>query len=146
MPHYFSESEKSDLLRLSTIQFWDKVSQCKNYNDIKQFENIGRLANIVLCLPHSNAAVERIFSMVTDIKTKKRNRIATDTLEALVRVKLDMKKQEKHCFDYVISKDMYNLFNSRNIYGDPSTSASSSSGAVSTVMSSYIDVSSDEEV
>lgn len=57
LPHYFSESEKSDLLRLSTIQFWDKVSQCKNYNDIKQFENIGRLANIVLCLPHSNAAV-----------------------------------------------------------------------------------------
>lgn len=84
--------------------------------------------------------------MVTDIKTKTRNRIDTDTLEALVRVKLDMKKQEKHYFDYVISKDMYNLFNSQNIYGDPSTSASSTSGAVSTVMSSYLDVSRDEEV
>ena len=116
LPHYFSESEKTELLKLSTVKFWDSIFQCKNYNDIKLFENIGTLANIVLCLPHSNAAVERIFSIVTDIKTKKRNRIATDTLDALVRVKLEMKKQGKHCFDFKIPKDMYTLFNSHNIY------------------------------
>ena len=38
-------------------------------------------------MPHSNADVERIFSQVTLIKTKTRNKLKTETLDALILVK-----------------------------------------------------------
>ena len=41
----------------------------------------------LLCLPHANVDVERVFSSVNLIKTKARNRLHTKTVRALLRVK-----------------------------------------------------------
>ena len=55
---------------------------------------------LCLSLPHSNADVERFFSIVTQIKTRDRNRLHPETLAALTRIKLDMSNQNAHCYDY----------------------------------------------
>lgn len=34
--------------------------------------NIVKLARLCMALPHSNAETERVFSVVTDVKTKKK--------------------------------------------------------------------------
>ncbi|KAJ8909744.1 hypothetical protein NQ315_014012 [Exocentrus adspersus] len=47
----------------------------KSFDGQFAFRNVARLAKLVLSLPHSNAECERIFSMVTDVKCKKRNRL-----------------------------------------------------------------------
>ena len=41
----------------------------------------------LLTLPHSSAAVERVFSRVSLIKTRKRNRLGTDTMNGLLLTK-----------------------------------------------------------
>ena len=41
----------------------------------------------LLCLPHANVDVERVFSSVNSIKTKSRNRLQTATVRALIKVK-----------------------------------------------------------
>ena len=41
----------------------------------------------LLCLPHANVDVERIFSEVNNIKTRKRNRLKLKTLQAILQVK-----------------------------------------------------------
>jgi hypothetical protein len=46
----------------------------------------------MLCSPHANVDVERVFSSVTAIKTKTRNRLHTATLRSLIKVKDGVKK------------------------------------------------------
>jgi len=44
-------------------------------------------------LPSSNAFVERVFSQVTCMKTKSRNRLATATLDAILMIKFYLLSQ-----------------------------------------------------
>ncbi|KAK4291750.1 hypothetical protein Pmani_035437 [Petrolisthes manimaculis] len=54
-------------------QFWFNVSKEK-CGDGQRFPKLSKLMNNLLSLPHSSAAAERIFSMVSIIKTKHRSR------------------------------------------------------------------------
>lgn len=78
---YFEEEEISNLENLTTQEFWLKLSNVKDVSNRNVFENICKLTQIVMSLPHSNAAVERIFSMVSDIKTKKKKQIKHKNIE-----------------------------------------------------------------
>lgn len=113
LPNYFSNEEKTALLKLPILEFWRKIEEFENFNAEFQFQNIGKLARICLSLPHSNASVERIFSMVSDIKTKKRNKLSASTVSALVRVKLDMQNMKKACYEYPVTEKMLELFNEK---------------------------------
>ncbi|XP_066598855.1 zinc finger protein 862-like [Prorops nasuta] len=69
-------------IREETIidQFWVKI---KNYEILPghaDFKNISQFVLNVLCLPHSNAECERLFSKVNLTKTKNRNKLKTTTL------------------------------------------------------------------
>ena len=57
------------------------LSVTKNFQGKFLFENISTLAKIVLTLPHSNAETERIFSMLSDTKTKKGNKMGPKLLK-----------------------------------------------------------------
>lgn len=74
-----------------------------------------KLADIVLALPHSNADVERVFSMCSDIKTKKRNQFISSTISALLRVKIDMKNCNSNCMTFPIDKKLIHDYN-KNVY------------------------------
>ncbi|XP_063229351.1 uncharacterized protein LOC134534752 isoform X2 [Bacillus rossius redtenbacheri] len=115
MSNYFSSEEKTAFLNLPILEFWREIEVCENFNAELQFKNIGKLARICLSLPHSNASVERIFSMVSDIKTKKRNKLFASTVASLVRVKLDMQNMKKACYEYPVTEKMLELFN-ENMY------------------------------
>jgi len=69
---------------MSISEMWYEISTAKDYtSDNFKFLNICMLARFVLCLPHSNAVAERIFSIVNDVKSKKRNRLGDDTMNAV---------------------------------------------------------------
>lgn len=42
-----------------------------------------------MCIPHSNAIIEMGFSLLKNIRTKLRNRMSCETLEALLSIKLN---------------------------------------------------------
>ncbi|GFO11547.1 Zinc finger mym-type protein 1 [Plakobranchus ocellatus] len=111
-------------LVLETEKFWVGVRQNESFRD---------LANYVLtCLttPVSNAVVERMFSLVTNIKTKPRNRLQLSILEAIVRIRSDMIIANKCCREFIVTKSMIQLFDSKTLYA--STPKASSSKATST--------------
>jgi len=54
----FSNSEKIELLTdVYVLEFWNYIYELKNFI----FKNIAELVLTVLCLPHGNAGVEKIF-------------------------------------------------------------------------------------
>ncbi|XP_072382532.1 protein FAM200A-like [Diabrotica undecimpunctata] len=114
---YFSEEEKSNLLVYKNeIEFWIKVKKFKNFNDEFIFKNISTLALIILVLTHGNADVERVFSMMSDIKSNKRNRLSTTLLSDILRIKLELVNKQKCCITYPISDAHLTKFNQSMYY------------------------------
>jgi len=64
--------------------FW--LDQYKNCKDIKELSYF--LLNVCI-ISSSSADVERMFSLVTEIKSKKRNRLQTPMLDALLKIKMN---------------------------------------------------------
>lgn len=74
----------------SMEQFWAEVSSYENALGEKQFCNISKLALSMLSLPISNATVERAFSIVNIIKDKLRNKISTNTADAILGIRFNL--------------------------------------------------------
>ncbi|GFN94930.1 Zinc finger mym-type protein 1 [Plakobranchus ocellatus] len=111
-------------LVLETEKFWVGVRQNESFRDLANY--------VFTCLTThvSNAVVERMFSLVTNIKTKPRNRLQLSTLEAIVRIRSDMIVANKCCREFIVTKSMIQLFDSKNLYA--STPKASTSKATST--------------
>ena len=67
--------------------------------------------------PASNATVERIFSLVTAVKTKPRNKTQIELLDALVRIRSRLPDTGICCKEFVCSAHMLKLDNSDNLHG-----------------------------
>ncbi|KYN29119.1 hypothetical protein ALC57_01438 [Trachymyrmex cornetzi] len=115
LKYYFESSVSEQLYKKSIVEFWQELSKIRTFNNEWPFKNLCQIATIALSLPHSNAEVERVFSVCTDIKTKKRNRLNTETLCALLRIKLDLKNTQRTCRNYPITNNHYDLFR-KNLY------------------------------
>jgi len=79
--HIFDDEQKKELASLDIDEMWSKIVAYKDFNEEEIFPNLKLL--VVLSFPHSNAEAERIFSIVTDAKNKKRNRLSNDTVSAI---------------------------------------------------------------
>nr|XP_047132553.1 SCAN domain-containing protein 3-like [Hydra vulgaris] len=93
-----------------TEQFWLGVLQHNT------FKNLANYALTCLITPVSNAVVERIFSLVSATKTKARNRISINMLDAVVRIRSELILSGKCCQDFTISKKMLTNFSSDIVY------------------------------
>lgn len=67
--------------------FWNKVISMKNSHSEQMFPNLSKVIKAIMSLPHSSACAERIFSQLALLKTKIRNRLLTDTCEAILLCK-----------------------------------------------------------
>ena len=63
-----------------------------------------------LSLPVSNAVVERIFSVVSAVKTKSRNRMTLSMLDAIIRIRTYLMERDKCCRDFVVTHAMLQRF------------------------------------
>ena len=77
---------KTRILSMSLEGAWGEISSLRNFRDELIFPELSKLAVCVMSLPHSNAEAERIFSVVTDEKSKKRNKMGIDNLNAITVV------------------------------------------------------------
>ncbi|CAG9786631.1 unnamed protein product [Diatraea saccharalis] len=78
---------------------------------IVHYATLKEIVSALLCLPHSSATVERIFSSINLIKTKTRNHLGTDTMEGLLLTKQLLKNEP--CFKLNVSKNMISKMNKR---------------------------------
>lgn len=80
--------------------FWYTVGKIRTGNDDYLFSELRTFAKSIICLPHSSAEVERIFSTLKNIKTKLRNKLHNKTVEALLLSKDLLKSSGKKCYEF----------------------------------------------
>jgi len=90
-------------------EFWAEVLKYQNSAD-QQIGNIAKFALAMLCLPFSNAVVERAFSIINIIKNKLRNRMAVKTADAILRLRFNM--PQGGCVNFQPTINMLKKFNS----------------------------------
>lgn len=85
--------------------FWLKIKRLKYGDDSPMFPFLGKFITHLLCLPHSSANVERVFSAVNLIKTKQRNKLNTKSINGLLHTKRYIGKQ--NCYNFKIDQKLY---------------------------------------
>ncbi|KYN15665.1 hypothetical protein ALC57_12168 [Trachymyrmex cornetzi] len=101
---------------INITDFWIAVRQMTNANGEKCFKDLTELVFRALSFPISNAAVERIFSIMAVVKSKLRNRLTMPILVALMRTRIHLNVLRLCCKNYCPTPYMLKLFNSLNIY------------------------------
>jgi len=108
---YLSEDELSDSLKC-----WSKLYSFKDAGGTYIFRELSEFVLKLLCLPSSNAIVERVFSILNGVKTRSRNKINLVMLENLLRIRCNFNSLKKCCTSFVPTKSMYTKFNSNILY------------------------------
>jgi len=70
-----------------TVKFWAEVLVYKDAGKNNPFNSPALFAIQILSLPWSNAEVERAFSQMNIVKTKLRNRMHLNTLNAMLSIR-----------------------------------------------------------
>ena len=70
-----------------TTQFWVEVYNTLDAEGQKKFFHVSFLALSLISLPYANAIVERAFSQMGIVKTKLRNRLAVETVNAVLQTR-----------------------------------------------------------
>lgn len=96
--------------------FWRKVYLYQDAAGSKPFEQLAELVLNMLSVPTSNACVERVFSIMNTVKTKIRNKIQYELLEALLRINTHFKNNSVCCESFSPPPEMIKLFNSKTMY------------------------------
>lgn len=72
--------------KLKTETFWAEVNNYRDSNGEQLFKYLIDFALKLLCLPHSNADIEQIFSQMNLIKPKLRNKMKLDLLNNILHI------------------------------------------------------------
>jgi hypothetical protein len=86
--------------------FWSKIGSLRDGMNQPRFATLTKLAHACLSFPHSNAAVERIFSKINRIKTSQSNRMLTESVKARIQTQQALKASSACCVDWVPSKQL----------------------------------------
>jgi len=93
-----------------------KILEFEDFNGEKMFPHLELLVQAVLSFPHSNAEAERIFSIVIDIKNKKRNRLSNNIVSAMCIVRSSFQAEGINCTNFEIDSEHLKLHNPQNLY------------------------------
>lgn len=110
----------SDDTEETPVKFWMKVKGIMSGDGTPVFPFLAEFMIRLLCLPHSSAAAERVFSTVNRMKTKTRNRLSTSTVAGLLHTRRLMTDNIKKCYDVKISDSLIKRMTS-DIYESPSS-------------------------
>ncbi|KAK3914514.1 Protein ZBED8 [Frankliniella fusca] len=102
------EAEKID-----AAVFWAGVLDMKDAVGDPMYKDLALFALEVLTVPVSNAVVERVFSVLGCIKTRRRNKLQLEMLESLIRLRIHLKVDGLCCKQFKHSEDMINRFTSK---------------------------------
>lgn len=111
LPFVLTDADKINFSTLQIDDMWKNILEKKESYNKPLFPNLEKLVHIVLSLPHSNAEAERIFSIVTDVKSKKRNRIDVSTLDAVCKVRFSFQSNKIDCRSFTVDSDHLQLHN-----------------------------------
>lgn len=93
-------------LSQSPTSFWHELLEVKDGRGIGKFSTLAEFMQDLLVLPHSSAAVERMFSKINIIKTKHSNKLLTETVANRMLAKQAVARQGGSCCTWEPSKSL----------------------------------------
>ena len=96
-------------------KFWIGVGNRTNSLGELMFDELSTYVLACLSVPLSNAIVERVFSGVTFLKNKYRNSLNIGTLEAILRIRLNLVFDNKCCDKFEVKPAMLEKF-TKDVY------------------------------
>ena len=118
----FRHMDLMDLESLDVDQFWNEIACLKKVDGQARFSILPQLMKCLLALPHTSADAERVFSQLTLIKTKQRNRIGNELLNSLLTVKCNT---HTPCYNFKPTERMIDLACSSDVlYADTACTSS----------------------
>ena len=94
--------------------FGFKVLNYKDSGGDHIFKKLSLFSLSLLAMPLSNADVEQVFSQMSLVKSKLRNRMGlSETLSSILHIKYGLRRQGIRCKDFSPSQEMFQRFNSR---------------------------------
>lgn len=114
----FTIEEKQNLIKINFDNMWKEILKRQSVNNPK-YPNLRSLLNAVRSLPHSNADPERTFSLLSDLKTKKRNRLSSTSINATCVFKSALKTRGETALNMVINDKHLQRMSTKNLYISP---------------------------
>lgn len=103
--------------------FWSRLAKISDGTGALQFSVLSTFMRTMLCLPHANVDVERLFSSVALIKTRVRNRLHTSTVRAILKTKQGV-ASAGGCVNFVPPAGAKDRMGSRILYVDSGSDSS----------------------
>jgi len=91
----FTLEQKVKIINLNFDNAWKTILAAKKADGTFKYPTMTKLINAIRSLPNSNADAERTFSMLTDVKTKKRNKLSAIHVQAVCVFKLNLRARGK---------------------------------------------------
>ncbi|KAJ8708725.1 hypothetical protein PYW08_010107 [Mythimna loreyi] len=101
-----------------TEEFWASIGSMKYGDGTLIFENICSFVFKMLCLPHSSANVERIFSSINLMKAKQRNKLSTESIIGLLHTKRVITENNQSCYNFNIENKIFEKISTKKWYED----------------------------
>ncbi|KAL6417908.1 hypothetical protein ACFW04_014250 [Cataglyphis niger] len=98
-------------LHLDFTTMWKEILK-------RTYPNIKSLLNAIRSLPNSNADPERTFSLLTDLKTKKRNKLLSACINASCVLKSALKTRKKTILDMEINENHLSCMSLDKLYAN----------------------------
>lgn len=94
----------------NVIDFWTSLST-------EKYPNLSKIALSVSAIPCGNASVERVFSDLSDLLTKKRSRLSEVSIDSCLLINGFLKQTDHTCITYPVEESMINAgFNAHASY------------------------------
>jgi len=116
LPSIYNDAQKAQFALLEISDMWKQIFEFRDISGEPFFPNLELLVYSVLSFPHSNAEAERIFSIVTDVKSKKRNRLANNTVSAICTIRSSFQTKGINCINFKVDSEHLKLYSWKNIY------------------------------
>lgn len=111
--------DRETIRHLSKLDFddmWAEISNRKLPSGEEEFPLLKEVSTLVRSLPNSNSCPERSFSVVTDVKTKRRNGMGIETLNSVCVVRNHFKTIQKDNRTFEITAEHLRLVKGKNLW------------------------------
>ncbi|XP_043252408.1 uncharacterized protein LOC122397348 [Colletes gigas] len=112
----FVDKEKEMLSTMKFDGLWKMILSTRNEQNEFKYPHLGRLVNSIRALPNSNAEAERLFSMLTDVKTRKRNRLCPTSVSAVCVLKSSLRTSAGKYRTVEVDQKHLSLMSSEKLY------------------------------
>lgn len=111
-----TSAEKHNLKDLNFDDMWIQILKRQNSTHELKYPNLTSLLNSIRSLPNFNADPERVFSLLTDTKTKKRNKLSATTINAICVLKSALKTRGETPLTMQLDVNHLALMSSNKLY------------------------------